>query len=229
MSNLNLLQLLKKMFDDVPQEGVETEIEAESETKVETKTQAESTSIETPQVNLTTYEEKLNNLYVGCFTADPNNPIVATQLGTVDNQAQCITMGATAGYDYAILQNGNICLGANNLNFKTMQSVPRTSCNSVCDETSAGFCGGAASNQIYATSLGVAQESARETFDNIDKSALTELENFASETRELQSIRQNLSQRDMLCEEPVNKYNLFLFVMIIVLLTYTIIEYIYKK
>jgi hypothetical protein len=223
MSNLNLLQLLKRIFDGDIDTGVEMEAETEAEAVSEP-----TIPVEPAQVQLTPYEKKLNNLYIGCFTADPNNPIIATQLGTVDNQAQCISMGATAGYDYAILQGGNVCLGANNLNFSTMQPVSRSSCNSVCDESSAGFCGGASSNQIYATSLGIAQENAS-SVEPFNKLALKELENFASETKELKSIRQNLSQNDMLCEKPVNKYNLFLSVMIIVLLTYTIIEYVYKK
>lgn len=226
MTNLNLLKILKNMFDDVPVEGeVEQEVVPENPS-ISTET------TQSTQPKLTPFESSLNNLYIGCFTADPVNPIVADELDSVDNQEQCITMGQTGGYDYAILQNGNICLGANKLNFKSMQSVPRTNCNSVCDESSAGFCGGSSSNQIYATSLAVAQEvqgSTSENFSNINKYSTDYLEKFASETRELQSIGQKLSQSDMINEAPVNKYNLFLSVMIMIFLTYIIIECMNKK
>ena len=221
-------------------------------------------------VTLTPYEEKLNVVYMGCYNVNPVNPIITTELGNVHNQGTCITMGQEGKYKYVALQNGNECLATNNTNFTSMESVSRSKCNMVCDESSAGFCGGVFKNQIYATSVvhAVGNEHSESLINSIvplslnstltpiqnsnseseskseskpesksvskpvstsEKETFKHLENFVSHNREMNSIGNNISQTDMVCEKPINKYNLFLSLLIVLLLTHILIGFIYKK
>jgi len=136
---MNLLKSIKNFVDGAPKQ--KTEVEAEI-IKPESET-----------VSLTPFEEKLNFLYMGCYNVNPVKPVITQELGNVHNQRDCINLGKSEGYQYIALQGGNECLGANNLDLKDLTSLPRSNCNMVCDESSAGFCGGVLKNQIYATSL----------------------------------------------------------------------------
>ena len=45
----------------------------------------------------------------------------------------------------------------------------------------------------------------------------------------MNSIGNNISQTDMICQQPINKYNLFLSLLIVLLLVHIFIGIIYKK
>lgn len=256
---VNLLKKLKNLIDGTP----------EKKPKVE----EEIIKPESENVSLTPFEEKLNFLYMGCYNVNPVKPIITQELGNVHNQKDCINLGKSEGYQYVALQSGNECLGANNLDLKELNIVPRSSCNMVCDESSAGFCGGVLKNQIYATSLtgavgneyynnkfnnavssivpqtittapntssvngskasseNISSESANKTIttETPSKETFKYLENFANSNREMKNIGKNIGQIDMLCQEPINKYNLFLSLLIILFLGYLLFEIIYKK
>jgi hypothetical protein len=186
-------------------------------------------------VNLTPFEESLNYLYMGCYNDSPTQPTIPTELGNVQNQLECIKAGQKSEFKYVALQSGNECLASNNLNFKNMEETHRKNCNIVCDESSAGFCGGVLKNQIYATSLlaAKANENTANTANKANtantKESFRQLENFVSHNKEMNLINKNISQIDMMCEEPINKYNLFLSLLIVLLLLHILMEYIYKK
>ena len=55
------------------------------------------------------------------------------------------------------------------------------------------------------------------------------LENFASHNREMNLIANNIYQTDMTCQEPINKYNLFLSLLIILLLAHILVGLVYKN
>lgn len=241
-------------------------------TKPKAEVEVEIIKPENTPVTLTPYEENLNILYMGCYNVNPQTPIITTELGAVHNQGTCITAGQEAEYKYVALQSGNECLATNNPDFSGMESVSRSKCNMVCDESSAGFCGGVFKNQIYATSIvhAVGNEHSEslvnstvapipvvkiktkteskteaesesktktesgsktesETVSESKKETFRQLENFSSHNREMKSIGNNISQTDMICQEPINKYNLFLSLLIILLLAHILFEIIYKK
>lgn len=248
---MNLLKSIKNLIDGSPKQ--KTEVEAEI-IKPETET-----------VSLTPFEEKLNFLYMGCYNVNPVNPVITQELGNVHNQKDCINIGKSEGYQYVALQGGNACLGANNLDLKNLTSLPRSNCNMVCDESSAGFCGGVLKNQIYATSLPGAvgneyhqnilnsavstspesnyikptttsetgsktsSENPKTSSENNNKESFRHLEHFINTNREIKNIEKNIGQIDMLCQKPIDKYNLLLILLIILFLGYLLIEIIYKK
>jgi hypothetical protein len=252
---MNLLKSIKNLIDGAPKQ--KTEIEAEI-----IKPEAET-------VSLTPFEEKLNFLYMGCYNVNPVKQVITQELGNVRNQRDCINIGKSEGYQYVALQGGNECLGANNLDLKDLTSFPRSSCNLVCDESSAGFCGGVLKNQIYATSLpgavgneyhenmlnnavstthpqlnSVKPVTSSETSsktpsentnnkspssENNNKETFRHLEHFVNTNREIKNIEKNIGQIDMLCQKPIDKYNLLLILLIILFLGYLLIEIIYKK
>ena len=262
--------------------------------KSKPEVEAEIIPSEDDSVVLTPFEEKLNILYMGCYNVNPVKPVITTELGNVHNQSACINAGQEAKYKFVALQNGNECLATNNGDFTGMHSILRKNCNMVCDEASAGYCGGVLKNQIYATSIvhAVGNEhseslinsvvplpvptskasskpssgtpksappseiktettsknvvSVKPTSENVipvevisenvipseviaDKEPFRHLENFASHNREMKSIGNNISQIDMVCQEPINKYNLFLSLLIVLLLAHILIGFIYKK
>ena len=248
---MNLLKSLKHLIDGTPAEKPNVE--------------AEIIKLESEQVTLTPFEEKLNFLYMGCYNVNPVKPAITQELGNVHNQKDCINLGKQQGYQYVALQGGNECLATNNIDLKELNSVPRSSCNMVCDESSAGFCGGVLKNQIYATSLtGAAgndfhqnmlnntsttvapsltsgstksentpSESSKTPSESSNtpnnKETFKHLENFENYNREMKNIGKNISHIDMICQEPINKYNLFLSLLIILFLSYILVELIYKK
>jgi hypothetical protein len=205
---INLLQTIKNFID-----GKTPNIEVEQEI----------IKPESEQVSLTPFEENLNVVYMGCYNVNPVNPIITQELGTVQNQVDCINMGKTAGYQYVALQNGNNCLATNNINNIKSSSVPRNNCNMVCDESSAGYCGGVLKNQVYATSIEAVINN-----ESLGKESFKHLENFTTHNKEMNMINNKISQIDMLCQDPINKYNLLMSLLIVLLLTYIMIEIIYK-
>jgi hypothetical protein len=180
-------------------------------TKILKQPQITQAQTETPIV-LTPLEQKLEVLYKGCYTDNSKAPTISQELGTVKNQQECINLGKTNNVPFVALQNGNQCYAVYNLN--VLNKVSRDNCNIVCDENNAGYCGGVLTNQIYATSL----------TGNVNN----ELENFVSYDNEIKKINSHISKNDMLCQEPINKYNLLLLLLIIFLMSYMIFETLQK-
>lgn len=227
----NLLQLAKNYLDGVkPKPEVKVEI----------------IKPEGQEVALKPFEEKLNFLYMGCYNVNPVNPVITQELGLVQNQRDCINLGKSKGYKYVALQEGNLCLGANNIDLKTLDAEPRTSCNMVCDESSAGYCGGVLKNQIYSTVIPTEfqqkstnnptttetmpkNEKVNDSTPNPLKESFRHLENFASYKKDMNLINNNISETDMLCSEPINKYTLVLSVLIAAIMGYVMVDIIYKK
>lgn len=205
---MNLLQTLKKFFEGDKSPQIETEIIQ-------------------PELDIGNNNSKnpTDHLYIGCYDVDPTKPQVMQELGTVQNQSQCIERGYTNGYKYMALYNGNQCLATNDFDFKNTKSVPQSNCNMVCDETSAGYCGGILQNQLYASSSVMVNEAKRQQ----NKESFRHLENFINTNKEMKNISKNIKQVDMMCEEPINKYNLFLILLILIFLGYLLFELINKN
>jgi len=60
--------------------------------------------------------------------------------------------------------------------------------------------------------------------DNNDSFAI--VEQFINQNNELLKINQHINQSDIVCEEPINKYNLFISLLIILILIFIFVEYI---
>ncbi len=123
--------------------------------------QLTSTTATPTVLPLSTFEQSLNNSYVGCFRDVPNKPKMKFNLGNVTNQLDCINKGKEAGVKYVALQNGNECYGSLNNEFMT-DSVDKNFCNVLCSDQGTGNCGGTYFNQAYL----------------VDGSKLNQIENF---------------------------------------------------
>lgn len=237
----NLLQIIKNIFDEPSAESEQKNVPPEIIQPI------------TQELELKPFEKQLNFLYMGCYNVNPVYPIVTQELGLVSNQKECIDLGKKQGLPYVALQEGNVCYGLNNSDLKKLTAVSRNQCNMVCDESSAGYCGGVLKNQIYSTTLvgavgnehsgSLASNNLQETKPinetsqktkptsektNSETESFKHLENFATHNKEMKMIDKNISQIDMLCQEPINRYNLFLSLLIIILLTYIVFEIIYN-
>jgi len=181
--------------------------------------------------NLKKNEKKLDHLYVGCYI-QPSNDIVKPSdeikhLADVNNQLECIYEGQKKGYKFVALTNGNECLGINNFDFVKKNAVSRNKCNIVCNDTNAGFCGGINTNQIYATSLiNKADLTKKIPHNNFTQDNYEILDNFSSYNKEMHSINKNINKADINCQKPINKYNLFLILIISILIGYILLEHI---
>jgi hypothetical protein len=209
---MNLLQSLKKYLDGDYGQKTETEI-IQPELNIGNDI---GSNISKPPTN---------RLYIGCYDVDPTKPQVMQEIGTVQNQLDCIKSAVEQGYKYMALQNGNQCFATNEFDFKNTKNVPQSNCNMVCDETDAGYCGGVLQKQLYASSSVIANEAKRQQ----NKESFKHLENFINTNKEMKNISKNIKQNDMMCEEPINKYNLLLILLIFILLGYLLFELVYKN
>jgi hypothetical protein len=157
---------------------------------------------------LSAEEKKLAFFFNGCYSDDPENPLLKKKLGTVRNQLECIKLGQANNLKYVGLEGGNNCMGSNDNKFMQMQKIPKKKCDIVCDDDNTGYCGGSYSTQIYSTDI---------------------LDHFFSTDTELKQINNNISQSDMVCTLPLNKYILLVSLLIIVLLIYMILEHMNKQ
>jgi hypothetical protein len=209
----SLYKRIKNMIDgkELPEENI----------KSETKTEIINNEI--IPVKLTPFEEKINNLYIGCFNVNPENTESQLKLGDISNQNDCIKLGQETKSEYIALQNGSDCLGLTKGDLKNMDNVSRNQCSTVCNEANAGYCGGVLKNQVYATTLlGKAVDiQTHESFKN--------LENFSSFNKEMKMINKNITKNDIECEKPINKYMLSVLLIIILLLCYLLIELFSKE
>jgi hypothetical protein len=167
---------------------------------------------------LSAEEKNLSSFFVGCYLDDPNNRILENNLGIVRNQLECIKMGQANNYKYVGLVGGDKCWAGNNNNISQMKRHPKNKCDIICDDGSAGYCGGPYAIQIYSTDI--LQKDFKK--DNL-------LEEFLSTDAELKVISENITQSDMTCTLPLNKYILLVSLLIIVLLIYMVLEHMNKR
>ena len=110
------------------------------------KTQVASISLNSPV--LSSFEESLNDQYIGCFRDNPTTPKLKYNLGTVKNQLECIHKGKESGLTYVALQNGTNCYGDMDNKFMS-DPIERKFCDVSCSDQASGKCGGLYSNQGY--------------------------------------------------------------------------------
>jgi hypothetical protein len=179
--------------------------EQESETNQEKKTNQESNSD-----NLN--EKYLDSKFVGYYLDLPSSPVLTDYLGEVDNPVKCILKGKESNYKYIGLQKKTQCFGTNVLP-NNLKEIPRIKTNKL-DKKIDGFY----YNQIYTTSN---QEKLIKPDDMISK--------YKDINNELYQINQNINQNNFVEEKPLNPYVLILWLIIIVIVIYLIVEYINKK
>ena len=163
---------------------------------------------------LSAEEKKLSAFFAGCYLDDPENRILPDNLGKVRNQLECIKLGQAKKYKYVGLEGGDRCWAGNNENISQMKRHPKNKCNILCDDDKVGYCGGPYALQVYSTDV-LAQ--------NFKKDNL--LEEFFSTDAELKVISENITQSDMTCTIPLNKYILLVSLLIIALLIYMVLEH----
>lgn len=168
------------------------------------------------------FQEKLKPLYIGCFNDNPIQPSMEYNLGNVNNQLECINKGIEKKLKYVGLLEGNVCMGTSNDNFIKLGDTLKYNCNSPCNDANTGYCGGYFFNQVYKTSL---QSPSIKLSDSIDKT----LEHFVSTDNELKEINNNLSYEYFKNIHSVDSIQLFLWLIIIVMIIYIIIEYSFNK
>ena len=148
---VNILQTIKDIFDGTYGESEsKAELESEIEMEVETEVETVPNSVFKPKA-----------LYKGCYNDDPSNLIMETELKNVSNVDECIALGEAKKYKWVSLTNGNNCRASNNIKLSTLKKVDNSKCNSPCEESNSGYCGGTYKNQIYATR-------AVENFNNVN-------------------------------------------------------------
>ena len=167
---------------------------------------------------LSAEEIKLSPFFVGCYLDDPNNRILENNLGIVRNQLECIKLGQAKKYKYVGLEGGDVCWAGNNENISQMKRHPKNKCDIVCDDGNAGYCGGAYALQVYSTDV---------LPKDLKKDSL--LEEFFSTDAELKVMSENITQSDMTCTVPLNKYILLVSLLIIVLLIYMVLEHLNNR
>ena len=163
-------------------------------------------------------ETNLSPFFVGCYLDNPDNRILENNLGIVRNQLECIKLGQSKNYKYVGLEEGNKCWAGNNQNISQMKRHPKNKCNISCDDAGAGYCGGPYTLQVYSTDI---------LPTDFKKDNL--LEEFLSTDAELKVISENITQSDMTCTVPLNKYILLVSLLIIVLLIYMVLEHLNNR
>ena len=93
------------------------------------------------------FQTRLAPLYIGCLNDDPLNPIMNKNLGTVDNQLECINLGLENKLKYVGIIEGGKCVGADKI--KEESFVSKYNCDYPCNEANTGYCGGFYYNQVY--------------------------------------------------------------------------------
>lgn len=181
----------------------------------------------------TPFEKQIQSLYIGCYSDDPSNPSMEKDLGDVSNSLECIELGKKNNYKYVGLQQGNRCFASNNIP-STSEVDRKENCNVGCDDINTGNCGGFFYNQVYKTALpDVALNFSGEKI-NIEEEknknqAENMLEKFATLDTEVEKINFGLSHATLDCIKPVNSFDIFFWLVILIILLYLLFEYIYKK
>lgn len=173
--------------------------------------------------NLSEHEQNLEDKFIGCYVDDPTNPILTDFLGEVDDQHKCILKGKESNYKFIGVQQGNKCFGTNVLP-EDSKKVQRIKCNTKCNDKSKGNCGGFYYNQIYST-----DSDSRGLINDYEMSKPNEIfEKYKNINLELFQINNNLKQDNFVDSTPINPYALILWLVIIIIIIYLVVEYINK-
>ena len=180
-----------------------TKIISEQESEIKTE-------IKTDYLN----EKYLDSKFVGYYLDLPDSPMLTDYLGEVDDPVKCILKGKESDYKYIGLQKQTQCFGTNVLpnNLKEISRIKTNKLNKKID----GFY----YNQIYTTSNVSNLEKIIKPNDMISK--------YKDINNELYQINQNINQNNFVEEKPLNPYALILWLIIIVIVIYLIVEYINK-
>jgi len=208
----NLFNGVKNIFGDTKKEAEVEKNNNEKKIKADAEKANEQLNEEKIKYyggdDLSEEEKKLALFFNGCYADDPSKPILEKKLGTVRNQLECIKLGQEHKLKYVGIEGGNKCMGSNDNKFLQMQKLPKKKCNIHCDDDNSGYCGGSYETQIYSTDI---------------------IDHFLSTDAELKQINDNITQSDMVCTAPLNKYILLVSLLIIVLLIYMILEHMNNK
>lgn len=136
----------------LPESTLITKIKALSETGPGTGPEVENKTI---TVENELYMNKIPMLskYKGCYSDDPNTPILSEYLGIVSNVAQCIKLGAEHKLNYVGIQQGDVCYGGNQIPNYAVAETSNVNCDISCSEAGVGNCGGYFYSQIYDTGI----------------------------------------------------------------------------
>jgi hypothetical protein len=194
-----------------------------------------------PLIKLVPFEKQYESQFVGCYADDPVNPSMNTYLGKIRNISECIDMGKNKDFKYIGIRGGNECWASNNV--PSTQSVDRFKfCNVGCDEIGTGNCGGFYYNQVYKT-MGPtrtnkgnfsSEQELEKTISNpisneISEPVINVLENFISADNDLKKISIGLGNDNFNYWKPINMYEIFFWLVILLFLIYLLFEYLYKK
>ncbi len=157
-------------------------------------------------------DSNLDNKFVGYYLEDSQNPLVTDYLGETQDINTCILKGKNSNYKYVGIQEENKCFGTN--------IIP----NSLKKINRATFYTGLQKynmyNQIYSTD---------DSFNSTNTKPKEIFNKYKQINGELNSINNNLSQQSFIQESPLNPYALVLWLIIIVIVIFLVIEYINKK
>jgi hypothetical protein len=160
----------------------------------------------------------LDSRFVGYYLDEPDKPILTDYLGEVENTYKCILKGQESNHKYVGLQEGNKCFGSNVLpnNLKQISRIK----NEKIKQNILGKIGDFNYNQIYSTSenQNIINEKPNDIFDKYKKI-----------NNELYQINDDISPNSFVQEKPINPYSLVLWLIVIVIIIFLIIEYINKK
>jgi hypothetical protein len=160
----------------------------------------------------------LDSKFVGYYLDEPDKPVLTDYLGSVENTTQCILKGQESNHKYVGLQEGNKCFGSNILpnNLKQISRIK----NEKIAQNTLGKLGDFNYNQIYSTSdnQNLINEKPNDIFDKYKKI-----------NNELYQINDDISTNSFVQEKPINPYSLVLWLIVIVIIIFLIIEYINKK
>lgn len=182
---------------------------------------------------LSPFEKQIESLYIGCFSDDPTNPSMEKDLGDISNSLECIELGKKNNYKYVGIQQGNKCYASNKI--PVAPEVNRFNhCNIGCDDINTGNCGGFFYNQVYKTdindnALNVLSENIKNQNDKNQQEATNMLEKFANIDTDVEKINYGLSHVNYNCIYPINRYHLFIWFVVLIILLYLLFEYLYKK
>lgn len=131
----------------LPESTLIPKIKALSETETEVKPEI---IVKTEDVNS---KIPMLSKYKGCYSDDPNTPLLPEYLGIVSNVAQCIKLGAEHNLNYVGIQQGDVCYGGNQIPNYVMPETSNDNCDIPCSEAGVGNCGGYFYSQIYDTGI----------------------------------------------------------------------------
>jgi hypothetical protein len=212
-ANLYVNQLINNAIRNESLSESKSEIQVEVETEYNKSNILENDPFE---LKLTPTELKLQSNFIGCYIDNPSKPTFTDYLGEVDNQEQCINKGKEKNFNFVGIQQGNKCFGSNFVP-EDIKRADRLKCSTDCNDKSKGKCGGFYYSNIFSTK-------------NTELSKPSDIvEKFKSLNIELVDISNNLKEEQFVTENPINPYSLLLWLVVILIIIYIIIEYINKK